>query len=783
MAHYGGGNSSRDDRRVLERITAPYGFVPLGKKIVEPKWLQPKLDDRGRPVAPPLQDRPFLDGISGTFELIVEAETPIFVRGSKDPTQFFALPDGRYAIPGTSLKGAVRNVVEIASFGRMRRVNDHRYAVRDLQNRELYGQYMSAIGKHPVTGKGELMPLVNAGWLRCDSKGNYSITVCDFAKIEYKFLAALAEQRQVPDFDPGRKQSSIHKYTKWGAASREVKLQVDLWRGQVASFNRTPSDFGRVLSLAGTQEGTLVFTGQPSNYIPNAARAGRGSGQAKHHDFVFLRSPGRAPRVLAVEDKVFRDFEFAHSDRGQQNNLGRSESPNEEWKFWRERLAEGSPVPVFFLCDEGGRRVQSFGLAMMFRLPYRNSIKQALDRIHPAVDDPLDLADGLFGTVLESSDPRAASLALKGRVLLTHAIAEGSPKPEAVKCEVLGSPKASYYPNYVEQDPDVPGAEPPNDDKGPRYTTWQDDFSRPRGWKRYKPLSETWSPQRPTGSGGRALDMKKVETKFAPLPAGTRFVAKVVVHNLRPVELGALLWALDFGGDERARYTLGMARPLGYGRSKLRLAGVDLRRIDDTPADLDAARAAFVAYMTKEIPGWAETPQIEALLQLAQVVAPSEAKYQRLDPGMHVNEFADAKTPERSFVLPPSHRPTGKARMRVQRVDEPKPRREEARGGARHAPPGRGQRPRDNAPSPVPMRPAVSSARAAWQQRKPGETLRVALVELSSKKKWRATVVGHDARGTIEGAAPADAAVGQEHEVVVIQGGDPKNLNLKWKEG
>lgn len=755
----------------LTAITAPYGFVPLSPKVVRPDWLQPKQDERRRPVPPPLHDRPFLDGISGALEIEIEAETPIFTRGTSAPDRFFQLPGDRFAIPSTALRGALRNVVEIATFSRMGRVNDHRYAVRDLHNRELYGNFMAGIVKNPKTGKGEPAPLVNAGWLSRDAAGNHTITVCDFAKIEYEQITAIARERGIFRFDPGEKQSSVRKYETWAGKSLEVKVAVTFWRPETVDGRVMPSRFGKVTSARGTTAGTLVFTGQPARYRKDATRSRRGSGNAKHHDFVFFPPEG-GTRRLTVEERVFRDFEFAHSDRGQQNRLGRSETPNEEWGYWRKRLEAGQRVPVFFLADESGREVRAFGLAMMFRLPYRNSIGDTLGRVHPPVEGALDFAEGLFGTVSES-DRRAASFALQGRVAFSHAVAESARELARVEV-VLGAPKASYYPNYVEQDPDVPGAQPPRSGSGSRYTTWQDDFARPRGWKRYRPMTRTWKPQPPTGADGRPLDIKKVGTAFRPLAAGTRFRSTVTVHNLRPVELGALLWALDFGGDRDARHTLGMARPLGYGRCRITVTGADLRGIDGTAVDLDAARARFREYMESQVPGWSSSIQIEALLNLARPVDPDAARYQRLDPGRGTNEFVDAK---RAFlVLPAAHRVTGKATLRVAGGGE---RRDEAprfaRGGGRSPAASR-------QPAPASSRPAVSPARAGWPGKRRGEALQVRLEQLNKKGKWRARAVEYDAVGTIEGNAPPDAAAGKEYTVEILEGGDPRKLNLKWKE-
>ncbi len=119
-------------------IPSPYLFVPLAKKVYFPDWADFVS-----------MDVPFEDGISGTIDITIEAKTPIYIRNGgvhkkgveklNDPEylSFFKTPDGRYAIPGTSVKGMLRSVIEIASFGKIigttnsHRVDDFQYAVRD----------------------------------------------------------------------------------------------------------------------------------------------------------------------------------------------------------------------------------------------------------------------------------------------------------------------------------------------------------------------------------------------------------------------------------------------------------------------------------------------------------------------------------------------------------------------------------------------------------------------------------------------------------------------------
>ena len=110
-------------------IKSPYNFVPLSEEVYTPSWANLIS-----------QDVPFKDGVSGKIRLRITAETPIFIRNGqkqdkekdrnkdgqtakqdadKMPQEFSQTRDGRFYIPATSIKGEVRNVLEIMSFGRM----------------------------------------------------------------------------------------------------------------------------------------------------------------------------------------------------------------------------------------------------------------------------------------------------------------------------------------------------------------------------------------------------------------------------------------------------------------------------------------------------------------------------------------------------------------------------------------------------------------------------------------------------------------------------------------
>lgn len=595
------------------------------------------------------------------------------------------------------------------------------------------------------------MPLVNAGmlWQKKLDDGTVKrwIEVCDFGKIEYGRVMEFARQKGLPGYQPGRKQSAVDKYAAWGSKGLDLKVRFDPRRPPAVGDRRMLSRFGVAIPDPTGQGGRLVFTGQPSNWDPQASQR-PGAGKAKHHDFVFLPTSQRVR--LEVTREHFEDFEFAHSDRGQQNNLGKSQTPNKEWAHWLPTLEKGGPVPVFFLTDAMGTRLEAFGLAMMFRLPYRHNIGQAIEHASPDHVRPgprFDFADGLFGTVLQldQAEPRGGVLALKGRVGISHARAEGRIQPQAPIQTVLGAPKASYYPNYVEQVPSHPGSPPPNR----QYVTWNDPGCRPRGWKRYRPVA-TWRTPESSNAAGLAQNLDRVGTTLRPLPVGTVFRAHVDLHNLRPMELGALLWAVHLGGDPN-RHTFGLGRPLGFGRVHMSVDSAALTSADGRTVDLDACRKAFVEYMETQVQGWSGTPQIRELLALARPTPPEDLRYQRLSP----NEFNAAK---QAFLALPS-----------------------AAGHGRMGTPPPVVGPRSSTTGGRPSSAPAARPQAAGPARQPGDLLEVELLDLSRKGKWQCHAPElPGSRGTIQGEAPADAAAGQRRQVRIRTIATPTNMVLEW---
>ncbi len=633
--------SKRSPGRPLpDKARASYNFVPANTQVVFP-------DDKTQ-AQNVSWDIPFRDAVSGSLDIRITLKTPGFVRDSEHLQSFFQLPNNKYGIPGTSIRGMLRTVTEIATFGKLQRVNTkHTYGVRDLHNRELYGSHMAEIiNKNPT-------PLVSAGWLTIkegedtyeDSHPVWQIQPCNFAKVEYGLLEQWAEALGIEGYNPNKKQSAPEKYLFWHDEQRKVSARVKVRRRHEAKKSRkTPwignyGEVNRSLERRGETgpswfDGTLVFTGQPQDYDPRQKKR-KGAGNPKHHDFFFYEEQGEP---IDVPFEVRQAFSFVHSNRGEQHRL--DAAPNPEWEFWKSRLEKGQRVPVFFLLEPGSSvnqpKLRAFGLAMMFRLAYRHGIREAVEYTQPEafVEQP-DFAELLYGRVETSSYKGRYSY--KGRISIETAVVQGDPQPQRPVTTVLGSPKASYYPNYIEQGK-MYGEHPHRrTQKGKaEYYTFMEDHIRIRGWKRYpRRKREGTAPPPPVSSSG--MINENVTTTFSPLPAGTSFTTRIHVHNLRPFELGALLWSLDFGGRKDCWHSIGMGRPLGYGgvtielrnRPKLYQHSVnpETKRIERQDYNaLDNAVKAFTKFMNEQLEGWENSPQLKELIALATPVEESQAR-------------------------------------------------------------------------------------------------------------------------------------------------------------
>ncbi len=639
-------------------INAPYNFVPLAGRVFLPPW--------GARVS---HDVPLREGLGGALRLRLVAESPLLVGGrqgedaeGRTVVRWPETPDGRRLIPGSSLRGAIRNVLEIAAFARMRHVDDVRPGLRDITGRRVSAAYTSV-----VVGK------MRAGLMRraggSDGDQVAEIVPCRMFRIVHASLRRWLLRRGVrPDdlpvpnedvlFTAARHRAVEAKYAFWARLAKAAGLP-DERTLYIRAPGRDVADGTVVEPLdpeaPGAVPAWLVLTGQVSD------RSQKGKGK-KYRDFVFLPPEGYergAGERIAVGARDWRDFLLVHTDA--------DGKPVEQggWKRWRERFERGEWIPVFYTerpAAEGGRRL-AIGLAYMPRIACDHGTGDSLRALSPEhldAEGPPDLCEAVFGRV----GPRP-ELCLRGRAVFEPLLQTSGHEPEAQAPSILNSPKPTYFPSYLEQ----PQARPPawRLDKNEPYVTYMGTDGRAprlRGWKRY--------PARPDGMVGvqplteEQRGNPRVQVVLHTLPAGATFEGRLVFHNLHPAELGALVWALTWGGMPGLRHVLGAGRPFGFGQVRIE---VEPERIEPNdpqaaPPDLGACLARFEETMDafcREAFGrpWRETDQMQALLAMADPEAapaflagiepsrgterPARLEHMRLSTRPRRNDFVEAK--------------------------------------------------------------------------------------------------------------------------------------------
>jgi len=611
-------------------MRAPYRFITLSQKVYRPDW--------GKQVS---HDVPFEDGISGTLKVRLTNHSPLLVsagslkaEGETRERRFHCYGSER-AIPGSSIRGMLRNVLEVAAFGKIGPyLTDQHLSIRDLQNPRVYVDFMTE------RDSGGYKSRSKAGFLEVDENGAFFIRPCQCARVKIEDLEKHAQALWGGRPSLGIKQRSPEKYKKWGHHELDLTISFD-------PTEETRQQTGLVFIEAhnlgkGRATGQLVFTGQPAHSTSKGA---------KKREFIFYEAETDLKKCIDISAAQFQAFTEIHSEgRDHHGTL----TPNAEWKLLRSWLgkADKPKVPVFYIM-EGTGTLRAFGLAQMFRLPYKKSLHDAArttSKDHFAAEP--DLAELIFGRVVEKTQGDIHSL--RGRVSIEPLWQVNKVGELGAVKTVLGAPKPSFYPFYVSQPHAVNGVVPTEAIAGrsrpkPNYKTLMDEDSELGGWKRYPVRGDSNLKPIPA-----TFDQNKVASTLVPLGKGAQFEGVVHLHNLRKIELGALLWVMTWGGNSGLRHSLGMGKAFGYGQVSLEILSHDLQDMSGQPVSLNGLVTEFTKHMEQHatLSAWQNTEQIWQLLDAADptVGASLDLRHPVLEPTGRRNEFKDIK--ENGYALP-----------------------------------------------------------------------------------------------------------------------------------
>lgn len=575
----------------MPNIKSPFNFVPVSEKVYFPDWSEQIS-----------YDVPFSDGISGTIHLHITTHTPTFVRNGhtkedaekKYPTyNSFSKIANRFFIPATSIKGEVRNILEILSFSKMDIDRSSLFAQREWDNTKLYTL---------KTNQSE----VRCGWLR--RKGNdYEIINCGKPyRISHKridefigenVMENLFSERNGINLNEKKEEkdpkTAIFKYElmkKKGIDLTNLSFEID--EEACNSYNTR-----RVLvSDNGTIEGTIVLTGQPDRWAErNNPAITRPKG--KYYEFVFANNEEviNGKKAYDVSKETFDHYKFIYQDSA-------------EWQRIKVDIETKQGVPVFFRVEDN--KIKDFGMAFLYKLPYEKSPFEVLPKAHK-IETP-DLAQCIFGYTSKNKS-------LKGRVQFGHAFSNDAQSDKDITL-TLNTPKASYYPIYIQQEG--------RNGIVTRYETYND--GKLSGWKRYHIRKKTWE---------KAMNSEKLDTIIHPVKKGSTFHGSISFHNLRPVELGALLSALTFHGTSGCYHSIGQGKPYGFGKVTYNIE-LDC---DNNNNELEYYMSSF-EYTMGQHTSWIGSEQVTTLLTIAaNEVEGTPFEYMTMEMG-GTNEFILAKS-------------------------------------------------------------------------------------------------------------------------------------------
>jgi CRISPR-associated protein (TIGR03986 family) len=536
------------------KAKSPYNFVPLPERILPAEEFK-------------ANDKYHADRHTGHIKLKIKSETPLYTRCAF-PSNLYNNPDnldengkvkvnavhecqdffhhGNNAvpvIPGSTLRGMTRSLVEILAYTKVNFVNDSQLIHRAVADTTSLGMKYRKQMLGPDKGT------MHYDYPSRNLKGGY----LEIRDGKYYIRPAMENN--------GESFVHIEQTALSGLGSLiDNIVYVDKSTIRTEEHNRGEhNDITLDLALAQNISGTP----QPSYILAKLVKT-KSIGR-KHMDCAVFEPDSDDAKLIRISDEMWRIYK---DDRDMQRGI-------------KGRRLENHGDALFYLLNDSGDLV-FFGPTMMFRLPYTNTVQDFIPEIL-SCSDIVDLAETIFGTVESPRKmPKFDGRQLAGRVFFSDAICI-TPNPFFTNDnqgrfvpKILSSPKPTSFQLYLNQP--VPNS---RDTLRSYYDAGETVI---RGSKCYwhkkdistagfDAVSETvrFHPQgkgvqeRKRRNDGHYEPWKesKQHTIIKPVKKDTEFVGKVYFENLLEEELGALLTALEL--PETKRHRIGMAKPYGLG--------------------------------------------------------------------------------------------------------------------------------------------------------------------------------------------------------------------------
>lgn len=482
-----------------KKVHAPYNFVPFSGKIIKRYEDMEELPDYGK-IDPDLK--------TGEIHVTLETQTPLYISNGKEEKEedFFKGADGKYQIPGASVRGMLRENMQILGFGLIRPeedIADYQIYFRDMTSardsvksdvKEYYKAALDIETKKAGKKSVSIPKNVKAGYLH-NENGQFYITPTRYIRVS-------------------RKNPGMYAFMKNDQVEPAVYKEVAYTEGEDLIKEIVPLRSKKT----GMKEGILLSTGKPVNQ--------------KNHLYVFEKEHTDSESIDVAKEDI---ISYREDWENRQNSLKAYYNVD----FWK--VPENGEVKPVFYIEHNGHLY--FGMSLFLRIGYPHSISEGLPdshkkRIKDEKEQEKPFRDYPYAMLGFARDH--ASYRSRISVGDFH-VAEK--RTSNNKYSVIGAdPKPSYYAGYIKD--------------GKSYA--EETFSL-RGYKQYWMRENIVQPPE--------IKNKNMGKQIHPVEKKTLFKGTIRFRNLHDDELGLLLWALQL--EEGCYQSLGMGKPYGFGRVKV----------------------------------------------------------------------------------------------------------------------------------------------------------------------------------------------------------------------
>lgn len=659
-----------DPQRIAK---APYNFVELPEKVVEAELPLPE------------GDRYHSDYHTGRIECSLTTKSKLYTRCgwspkdfakySEPPTHktkeererwekdekakwekerreilaaFFSYPGGNLAaISGSSIRGMLRTLIEIVSFGKIDRVSDQQRfffravaADKDDPLKEEYKKY--------VTPKN-----IKAGYLLEKADGWFIRPAMPVDEAPFVWVKE-DKLLSISDFIPMRNLSHYKPQYFMNISFQDIYTKnTRRFAGEV-SRNCTTYKY----------QGVVVTSG-------NMLEGGNNPSDLKRQNHCIIREPNPKAEPIPISQDAVQDYYSALTP------FQKQEPP-----FEQNRGVLKNGRCIFYCQPQDKQPVTLFGQSPNFRIPYYPQGNEKASTARDFIPDFLkdskdkpaitDIAEAIFGFVRRDKQPEEMEQSRAGRVFISDGILNPHQEEKVQqslnqepKTILLSSPKPTTFQHYLVQSQETGAkksqlkhyASTPPKDTEPGKTVI-------RGHKLY------WHKPAHIEVPSDASDTQTSLIK--PIDEDINFSFIIYFENLSQVEIGALLWVLMIPENQKYCFSLGMGKPLGMGAVKVKIDKLrfcdrtqryntlftddknwDRGEKGNTDSELKDCRKAFEDYVLKNIhendhpegrkaTKLDELPRIEMLLAMLQcegIQNSQDAEYMTIEP----NEYKERR--------------------------------------------------------------------------------------------------------------------------------------------